>query len=226
MPGREISFINNGIYHVFNKTIDNKKIFSDQSHCYLFLRLIRYYRSSLPRLSYSAFKNLKSDLQLAFEKDLDNSDFHQVEIYAYCLMPNHFHLLLKQKSTQGVSRLMSDITNSFTRYFNLKNERKGPLFLHKFSAKPIMTEEQFMHVSRYIHLNPYSSGIVNDHDALINYHWSSFQFYITKRDSNIINTDYLLKFFAHTKSRHAEFVLNHADYQRNLDYIKHAEKWY
>lgn len=226
MPGREIVFINNEIYHIFNKTIDNKKIFSNSSHCCLFLNLLEYYRSTLPRLSYSAFRKLNTNMQSIFERQLNIQKYHQVEIYAYCLMPNHFHILLKQKASNGISRFMSDIVNSFTRYFNIKYERKGPLFLHKFSAQPIMTEEQFLHVSRYIHLNPYSSGIIDDLESLTNYEWSSLQFYIHKPTGNIVDKHYLLKFFANNTVRYKEFVFNNADYQRTLDYIKHTERWY
>ena len=76
-----------------------------------------------------------------------------MEIICYCLMPNHLHLLLRQLMDGGISKFMSNFANSYTRYFNTKSKRKGPVFEGKFKAKRIETDEQLLHLSRHIHLN-------------------------------------------------------------------------
>ena len=91
-------------------------------------------------------------------------DFDQrlVSILAYCVMPNHFHLLLKQEVEGGISTYLRRLTVSFVRYYNILHKQKGPLFESFFKAVLIESENQLLHVSRYIHLNPTSAKLVND----------------------------------------------------------------
>jgi putative transposase len=134
-------------------------------------------------------------------------------------MPNHFHLLLKQLVEDGISKFMSDFQNSYTRYFNIKNKRHGPLFDTQFKAVRIKNDEQLMHVSRYIHLNPFTSFVVDSFDKLENYQWSSLPDYINEDEGQICNVSLILDLF-NSKQDYRMFVLNHADYQRNLKMIK------
>src|SRR3989338_11621833 len=115
-------------------------------------------------------------------------------------MPNHFHLLLKQKKEDGITRFMSDTVNSLTRFFNILHERKGPVFLPQFRSRQIHTREQLIHISRYQHLNPYSSRIVNTKEELLNYPFSSFNEYSEKKFTNLCNTEIILKEFNYKKN--------------------------
>lgn len=81
-------------------------------------------------------------------------------------MPNHFHLLLKPKDPAAVSAFVSDIKNSYTRFFNLKYKRSGTLFQGRFKAKKIANEASLLQVSRYIHLNPLVSSKTNPNREL------------------------------------------------------------
>lgn len=224
MPGRIEPFINGGIYHIFNKTIESKKIFADTDYCIHCLNLFKYYRSTKPLISFSAYKKASSTIRFLIEEELELEKYFHVEIFCYCLMPNHFHLLLRQKSEGGISKFISDSLNALTRFYNIQNERKGPIFLPKFKAVKITTDEQFKHTSRYIHLNPYSSGIVKLLEQLVNYSWSSLRSYIDNFQDNLVNTNFLLKMFDFNKVRYKKFVFNQADYQRNLELIKLREK--
>lgn len=100
-------------------------------------------------------------------------------------MPNHFHLLLKQTKENGISKLVANFQNSYTRYFNLKNERVGPLFQGVFKALRVKTDEQLIHVSRYIHLNPYSSSVIKSFEELKRYPWSSVEEYLHPQTKKI-----------------------------------------
>jgi len=101
-----------------------------------------------------------------------------VEVLAFCLMPNHFHLLVKQLKDGGISRYLSLFQNSFAKYRNTKYQREGHLFGGQFKVVRIEDDDQFLHVHRYIHLNPYTSLVVRNFDELENYSYSSLPEYL------------------------------------------------
>jgi putative transposase len=82
------------------------------------------------------------------------------QIVSYCLMPNHYHVLLKCESVDIASEYARLIQDSFTRFYNIQNNRKGPLWQSRVRIKQIYTNSQLLHVSRYIHLNPSTAGLV------------------------------------------------------------------
>ena len=225
MPARKINFINGQIYHVFNKTIESKKIFDDNYLCREFLETILYYRSSKVRSRFSQYKILSAEIQNLILKEILNPIYFKVEILSYCLMQTHFHFLLKQLSENGISKFIGNTLNSFTRYFNIKFERKGPIFLPRFKAVLIKSEEQLKHVSRYIHLNPYSDGLIKSIDKLENYPWSSFKEYFPNSSQKLSNPDFILGLFNNDKLRYKKFVFDNADYQKSLEHIKHIDRW-
>lgn len=143
-----------------------------------------------------------------------------VDIICFCLMPNHFHLLLNQLKDNGISKFMANLQNSFTRYFNTKHERIGHLLQGQFKAVLIEDDNQLLHVSRYIHLNPYSSYVVKDLESLEQYLWSSFPEYLGKVAAEICNKEIILSQFKDKKD-YKKFVFDQADYQRRLEEIKH-----
>lgn len=221
-------FVNNSIYHIFTRSIDSRIIFERKGDFYpsLFLKIIRYYRSSKATISFSYLSRLRKEEFARVLKAVSYHKYFRVEVLAYCLMPTHFHLLLKQKKEKGIPRFISDVLNSFTRYFNLKNKRKGPLFLPKFKSSSINSDELLGHVSRYIHLNPYSSGIITDLGTLEEYPWSSFSAYARKEEKDdFLNNKEVLGLFGFDKGKYRDFVLDNADYQKTLESLKYAEKW-
>lgn len=134
-------------------------------------------------------------------------------------MPNHFHFLLRQSTEKGISVFISNITNAFTRYFNTKHKRAGPLFEGVFKAVHIESEEQLIHVSRYIHLNPVASSIIHD-DELEGYRWSSYPEYLVTSPEEITQKELILDMFKSVEVYRA-FVNNQIDYAKQLDVIKH-----
>ncbi len=223
MPGRLEPILTGNIYHVFNKTIESKKIFTNKNSCNHFIELIQYYRSSKVKISFSKLKNLDQQIRSKFITDTQIKKYFKVEILVFCLMPTHFHLLLKQKEDRGIERFCSDVINAFTRYFNIRYERKGPLFLTKFKSVRIRTDGQLIHVSRYIHLNPYTSQIVRDFEDLKNYRWTSLNEYINKKEV-FCNTKLILSLFKNDRRKYRVFVKNNADYQKELEKVKYVEK--
>ena len=132
-------------------------------------------------------------------------------------MPSHLHLLLREVVDEGVSRYLQRLLNSYARYYNTRYHRSGPLFSGRFHAGHVPDTDLLLHVSRYIHLNPYSAGLVADPLA---YQWSSLNEYIGQPTTSICRTDAILSITS--ASEYRQFVLDHADYARTLARIKTA----
>ena len=218
-------FINNRIYHIFNKTIDHREIFTDTVNCKKFLSIITYYRSNKAKISFSKLPSLDRIYVSTYEKEIQLHKYFRIEILAYCLMPTHFHLLIKQVTDKGISRYIADILNSFTKYFNIKYERIGPIFLPNFKAVKINNESQFMHAGRYVHLNPYSSGLCKSYKELENYQWSSLKAYICDSKEDFVYQKDLMDLFNKNKDRYKRFVLSNAEHQKTLETVKYAKNW-
>lgn len=220
MPGRIIPLINNEVYHVFNRGIASQPIFLDKRQYDRALETIFYYQNVNPPIRYSKFLKLKKEERALILNSLKKQKNFIVEIIALCLMPNHFHLLLKQVRNNGISKFVGNFSNSYTRYHNIKTERSGPLLEGKFKAVRIETTEQLLHVSRYIHLNPYTSFIVRRLEDLENYPYSSLKEYLNKQGPDCFPKDIILSNFKKIKD-YKKFVFDQANYQRVLDQIKH-----
>ena len=98
-----------------------------------------------------------------------------VDIIAYCLMPTHLHLILKEIRGGGISAYVSKILNSYTRYFNIRHRRRGPLWESRTKRVAVTTDDQFLHLTRYIHLNPVTAELVKKPE---DWAYSSYREYI------------------------------------------------
>lgn len=220
MPGREIPLVTNEIYHVINRGAGSQSIFLNQKDCLRGLETIFYYQNKNPSPRYSFFLRLPSQQRKEILNRLQAKKDFLVEIIAFCLMPNHLHLLLKQIQDGGISIFMSNFANSYTRYFNTRQKRIGPLFQGKFKAVRVETDEQLIHLSRYIHLNPYSSYLVKTIEEIKKYPYSSFSEYVDLKKPGRCAKEIVLENFKDFSS-YKQFVFDQADYQRRLQEIKH-----
>ena len=220
MPVRKQLLVTGEIYHVYNRGIDRRPTFTTKSEFSRAHEAIWFYSLSFTTPSLSKYLAYDREQRTRFQTQLNSFPQH-VEIFAYCLMDNHFHILLRQTRDHGISKYIGDFQNSYTRYHNLRHDRQGPLFLPQFKAKRIETEEQLMHVSRYIHLNPYTAYLTKDIKQLATYPWSSLISYIDPAKSQpFVNTKPILSLFKNNQEYH-NFVRNQADYQRQLHQITH-----
>lgn len=218
MPYRKVIFATGEIYHVFNRSIAKASILNQSRNCKRFLDLINYYRFA-PKMSFSHYNRLEKSLKEQYLQNLIKNNYQIVEILCFCIMPNHFHLLLKQKKENGIKNFVSNIQNSYAKYFNLRSERFGSLFQAMFKAVRIEDDEQLIHVSRYIHLNP-STAFIVEPENLLSYQWSSLPEYLGITPS-IFTFSKLIIDLIGGKEKYKEFVFDQADYQRELDKIKH-----
>lgn len=220
MPIRKYPLVTNEIYHVYNRGVEHRPIFLSKLDYQRALDSLAYYQFKNSPLSFSYFLRLPVKERQDFLSKLVTKNSKLIEILCFCLMPNHFHLLLRQTIDNGISKYVGNFTNSYTRYFNIRNKRIGHLLQGQFKAVRIETDEQLIHISRYIHLNPFSSYIVRGLDELEDYQWSSLPEYIDKMERRISNPQTVLSYFK-TKEKYKEFVFDRADYQRRLENIKH-----
>ncbi len=210
MPGRTIPLVNGEFYHIYNRGSEKRDIFTQAWDYKRFQKTFYYYQFLGPKPSFSKFT--KSDLNL-FKPDPTKKI---VEIICYCLMPNHFHFLIRQLKDNGISIFISQLTNSYTKYFNTKYHRVGALLQGTFKATHIETDEQLVHVSRYIHLNPIVSGLVKN---LNTYQWSSYLEYINGQPFYSFPQE-ILNFFS-SPIKYQEFVEAQIDYGTSLEILKH-----
>lgn len=203
---QQVVFATNEYYHVFNRGVEKRIIFENQRDCKRFIQTLDYYRFDQPPTRFS-FRNRPVALQKL--KKIQGRSL--VEIICYCLMPNHFHLLVKQTKEAGISTFLSKASNSYTKYFNTKYKRVGPLFQGTFKAVRIEDEEQLLHVSRYIHLNPLIDFIVRD---LRHFPFSSYPEFLGLKNG-FCKKDYILDHF-NSPSSYEKFVLDQKDYARSI----------
>jgi len=129
---------------------------------------VRYYQGCERTVSLSTFLKSKAP-----EWKIDRI---LIRIIAYCLMPTHIHLIVSEEDSGDVSKFTGDVLNSYSRYFNIKHKRKGPLWEARSTYIPIKSEEQLLHTTRYVHLNPVTAYIVNKPE---NWPYSSYNEYIS-----------------------------------------------
>jgi len=209
MPYRLTPFINDNFYHVFNRGVEKRKIFLNDGDYQRFLQTLYYYQFKGPKPRFSTHKRFRS-------QDFDKNP-KIIEIACYCLMPNHFHLLIKQIKDGGVQEFANKISNSYTKYFNTKYKRIGPLFQGAFKAVPVETDEQLIHLSRYIHLNPYVSDLVENLESFL---YSSYNDFIKGTENKLCNSTLILGFFKDVKD-YKKFVKDQQSYALELERIKH-----
>jgi putative transposase len=218
MAYRKIVLATNEIYHVYNRGVEKRPIFLIRKDYLRFVSLINYYRFANCPIKFSHFKQLSAEERNNILARLDKESKKLVNIMAFCLMPNHVHFLLRQLLDNGISKFMAKITSGFSHYFNVRHERVGHLFQGNFGAVRIENDEQFVHVSRYIHLNPVTSYLIKI-EGIDDYDYSSFPEYIGRK-SGFCNTKEILSYFKNADD-YKKFVYDQADYAKQLENINH-----
>lgn len=220
MPLRKKPLVTKETYHVLNRGSGSIPIFKHYHDYQRLTYAFRYYQYQNPPSKFSLFLlSSQAEREKTLTK-LKQSGKLLVEILAYCLMPNHYHFLLRQLRDNGIVDFIRLTTGSYSKYFNIKYDRSGSLFGGRFQAVRVETEEQFLHLNRYIHLNPYSAFLVKSRQSLLSYPYSSLSEYLNTQKTNICQKKIIFSYFK-TPQDYQKFILDRADYQRNLELIKH-----
>jgi putative transposase len=173
MPAKNILkyYLKDSTYHIYNRGVEKREIYSTERDYKVFLSYLRIYL--LPKvLQGLSLKSFPS-------RQLKNYS-QEIDLLAYCLMPNHFHLLLYQYTDRGIEMFMRALLTKYSMYFNRVNHRVGPLFQGRYKAVRIIGDEQLVYTSKYIHLNPISGSVpeVYPYSSLRNYLLKSNQFWV------------------------------------------------
>ncbi len=221
---RKTKFAVKTYFHIYNRGIEKRKIFLANDDYRRFLALL-YLCNNIEPVDIRELlnKGLTFEEMLKLERKKRLAD-----IGAYCLMPNHIHLLITPREENGISCFMQKLFTGYTMYFNKKNERTGRLFESTFKARLIETDEYLKYLFAYIHLNPVKlsepawkeAGIKNYENArklLSNYFWSSYLSYTGKESNNpFINKESFPKFFYDTKEFN-DFIEDWLKYNESAD---------
>jgi len=201
---RNLNFSINEYYHIYNRGTDSRNIFIDDEDRVRFTKLLFVANGT----NSFVFRDLP--MGVVYKKFERGNEI--TAIGAYCLMTNHFHILLKETEENGISNFMRKVLVGYSSYFNKKYKRTGHLFEGPFKAKHLDTDEYLKYIFSYIHLNPVKiidpkwkeNGITDKQKAeeyLDKYHYSSYQEYLSKTrpESVIINKIPFPEYFQDTK---------------------------
>ena len=197
-PNAIKTYVENGYYHIYNRGVEKRLIFQDREDYTKFLYLLKVYLSPPDELG-KEYPLLKAHI-------VHNNLFGEIDLLAFCLMPNHFHLLVKQKSKQGITKLMEQVITAYSMHFNKRHERVGHLFQSRYKAALVDSDEYLLHLSRYIHLNPVARGV-----SLDEFEWSSYLYYLEKRKGHWLNIKIIKGYFNDSKKEfsYKEFIEGH-----------------
>lgn len=193
--------------HVLSRGVDKRNIFMDDQDHIRFIHDMFEFNAveSVTNNRHLFEKFSKSASQAAISSDKNRELL--VHIHAFCLMPNHYHLLLSPAIEGGIPKFMKKLNMGYARYFNERYERKGTLFEGRYKSVPVMAQAHFIHLPYYIHLNPLDMfdhgwrdrAIHNHADAmhfLEQYRWSSHLDYLGKKNfPSVTQREFLLEFF-------------------------------
>jgi len=181
--------IKDGFYHIYNRGVEKRTIFEDEMDYKVFLNYMKEYLSPKPDKSDSVTQVTFKDTVFKGVPRVPNNYHENIELLAYCLMPNHFHLLIKQDTKSGMKEFIHSLLLRYSMYFNKKYDRVGPLFQGRYKAVSVENEAYLLHLSRYIHLNPLeiTKSLVDG--------YSSYPDYIGLRNTSWLNPKIVLAYF-------------------------------
>ncbi|MBI4120419.1 MAG: transposase [Parcubacteria group bacterium] len=221
---RKLIFIDDEIYHIYNRGVEKRNIFATSADYLRFIHDLVEFNNTMPAMPSNQRFGIKLPKQLPtthLEHILETKSPKYkplAQILAFVLMPNHFHLMLKQSVENGIARFMHKLGVGYTMYFNQKYDRTGALFQGTYKAKLVNKESHFIHLPFYIHANPLDikypgwreGKVSNPAQALKfleNYRWSSFLDYTgTTNLPSVTQRKLLLDYFDGTKNYRREFI--------------------
>ncbi|MBW3568649.1 transposase [Candidatus Parcubacteria bacterium] len=189
-------YADDSFYHVYNRGVEKRKIFIDEQDYAVFLNLFKRYLSKKPT------------------KDDSGREYShmngRIELLAFCLMPNHYHLLIYIHDKNALTELMLAVISSYSTYFNKKYTRVGPLFQDRYKASHILNEGYLQHISRYIHLNPRQWR---------QWEFSSLPYYLGERQAEWLLPNRIAEMMEDTD--YLEFLNDYEEHKSMLDEIKY-----
>lgn len=206
MARRKTVFIENNIYHLCNRGVEKRKIFLQEKDYFRFIHDLYEFNDEAPADNLYYKTPALQSYEARPHKHRNKREL-LVELLAFTLMPNHYHLLVRQIHENGIMRFLHKLGGGYATYFNQKYRRTGSLFEGRFKSVLVERQAHFIHLPFYIHANPLDlkfptwrqRELAKPQDAmkfLENYRWSSFPDYIGKRNfPSVTQRKFLLQFF-------------------------------
>ncbi len=218
MTLRKTKLVSGEVYHIYNRGVDKRDIFMDDQDHFRFIHDLYEFNDSqkVKNLCHFLSKNKYSEVGLHYINKKQRETL--VDILAYCLMDNHFHLMVQQKTENGITEFMRKMGTGYTNYFNKKYERSGVLFQGNFKSVHLEKDAHFLYLPVYIHFNPldyefkeWREGKIKNQkkalEFLDNYRWSSYMDYTGKKNfPSILQKDFLLESFGSEEKYRKEIV--------------------
>ena len=206
---RKTPFVEGEHYHVYSRGVEKRKIFMNTKDYDRFVALLYIMNQGASFRMENFLRDKQKDLKDIFKEEREKP---LVSVLSYCLMPNHFHLILYEHREGGISKFMGKLLTAYSMYFNTKYERSGPLFTRPFRSEHINNESQYMYIFSYVHLNPISifdkewkeNGVKNKRGAekfLRSYRYSSYLDFLNfnRAESAIIDFSLVPKYIKRMK---------------------------
>jgi REP element-mobilizing transposase RayT len=208
---RKTEFANGEYYHIYNRGVDKREIFLEDFEYMRFLQALDEFNRIDPigSIFEQGFRDKNTALGYSVSK--------LVEIVAYCINPNHYHLILRQMKDKGIEKFMHKIGMGYSKYFNHKHKRSGSLFQGKFQAIHIDSNEYLLYLSAYVNKNNFIHGY-NTGD----WKYSSLLDYLGKRNGKLCNKKIILSQLDNNVEQYKEFLENNASHLKEK---KEMEKY-
>lgn len=209
MPAKNVIkyYLPNSIYHIYNRGVEKRKIFLDDQDYKVFLNYLKEYLSPIPQgetLRYRDLRGMYSD---------------EIGLLAFCLMPNHFHLLIKQKDKDSIKKFTGSLFTRYSMYFNKRYKRVGKLFQGAYRATNVIDKGHLLYISKYIHRNP--SEIIKN----LTKTYSSYSNYLGSINTSWLNKSIVLEEFNkntyikyHKIDTYKQFVEDYKDDMPQYDF--------
>jgi putative transposase len=217
----------NAYYHLYNRGVNKQLIFQDDQDYGVFLSYLKNY---LEKKDEKALQSIIANPIASWrEKDHAikllrlNNFFNTISLVTHCLMPNHFHFLIRQTDANAIDRFMNSLCTRYTMFFNKKYKRIGPLFQSVYKAVMVTTDEQLKYLTRYIHRNPilkYMSADISSR-ILSTYQYSSYPEYLGLRNTGWIHAEKILAYFGDSSQKYQSFVED-MDAEENMVHFTHT----
>ncbi|MBP9670107.1 transposase [Candidatus Woesebacteria bacterium] len=188
----------NGFYHIYNRGVEKRDVFLDDDDYKKFLSYLKVYLDK-PNLQGLTLK-AEDGKTIPPSRVLRNFN-GEIDLQAYCLMPNHFHFLIHQHDERSIASFMQALITKYSMYFNKKYKRVGGLFQGRYKTVRIVSEEQYTYVSKYIHRNPIDLPSGSDPEGLMKYKYSSYGNYLGLFKQSWVKTEDILSYFSKTSPR-------------------------
>ncbi len=224
MPNRPTAGDNQTIFHVLNRGVDKRTIFLNNKDYFRFIHDLFEFNDSRPVINTSY--RFKTDSTVIAKSHIERAPRNLlVEIMVFCLMPNHYHLMLRALQDGGITRFMRKLNMGYARYFNEKYKRSGALFEGRYKSVAVTSQAHFIHLPYYVHLNPLDlvtpewrerkmKNLSKALSFLEQYRWSSHLDYTGQKNfPSITQRGFLLDFFGGNK----KYRDNVIEWLRDLD---------